>query len=188
MGKLIYVTGGSRSGKSEYAEKLAMAYPSAAYIATAKCCDSEMQERIRRHRARRPEGWRTIESYADIAEQLQNVPESVALIDCITVMVTNLMFDAETDWDNLPQERINEIENMILDKARSIAEAAHTYPADVILVTGELGMGVVPAYALGRIFRDIAGRANQILATAADEAWFVVSGIPMLLKGEGRHE
>lgn len=182
MGKLIYISGGARSGKSSYAESRARAYSSVAYIATAVCTDDEMAERIARHRTQRPPFWRTIEVYRDIGTILANLDEEAALLDCLTVMVTNLLFEQECDWDKLSQTQKNALEEAMLSEVEALIAGAKASKADVIAVSNELGMGLVPEYPLGRLFRDIAGKVNCAVAQAADEAWFVVSGIPMRTK------
>lgn len=182
MGLIIYISGGARSGKSRYAESRAKAYSSVAYIATAVSIDDEMTERIARHKEQRPATWRTIEAYKHIGPILENLDEDAALLDCLTVMVTNLLFEQECDWDKLSQVQKNALEESILSETNTLIEGAKASKADIIAVSNELGMGLVPEYPLGRLFRDIAGKVNCALAQAADEAWFVVSGIPMRTK------
>ncbi len=183
--KLIYITGGARSGKSGYAEKLAGATGgNVAYIATAIALDAEMAERIRIHRSRRPESWTTFETYRNLDGVYAKAAGafSAVVTDCLTVMVTNIMLEKERDWDALSHETLAEIEKEVTGEIRRMIDAAKSFPGLSVAVSNEVGMGIVPATALGRHFRDIAGRVNQMTAGAADEAWLLVSGIPMRIK------
>ncbi|MGI6705380.1 MAG: bifunctional adenosylcobinamide kinase/adenosylcobinamide-phosphate guanylyltransferase [Clostridia bacterium] len=183
MGKLYYITGGARSGKSTFAENLAANYGSlVSYIATAIPFDDEMKDRIAKHRQQRPQSWKTYEAYRGIGEIIRKNQASVFILDCITVLITNQMLDEEVDWDHPTLQDIQKTEGNIRNEVKDIICAAKEGTADLIVVTNELGMGLVPEYPLGRVFRDIAGRMNQLLAKAADEAYFLVSGIPLRLK------
>ena len=181
MGKLIYITGGARSGKSNFAERMAAQLGDITYIATAVPFDEEMKDRIRRHQEQRPPHWKTVEQYRGIGGVLRNLRGS-ALLDCLTIMITNLMMDAQIDWDHPTVEQIDAAERRITAEVEEILAGATSREGSLIVVSNELGMGLVPAYAFGRAFRDIAGRMNQRVARAADEAWFLVSGVPMRLK------
>lgn len=183
MGKLFYITGGARSGKSTFAEKLAANYGGlVSYIATAIPFDNEMKDRIARHQQQRPQSWKTYEAYWGIGGIIRQNHASVFLLDCMTVLITNQMLDQEVDWDHPTLQDIQKTEGIIRKEVDDIIRAVKEGTADLIVVTNELGMGLVPEYPLGRVFRDIAGRMNQLLAKAADEAYFVVSGIPLRLK------
>jgi len=182
MGKITFITGGARSGKSSFAEKIAAAYPDVAYIATSIATDSEMEERIRLHRQRRPYNWRTYEAYKGIRKIIKDIDKGAILLDCVTVMVTNIMMECDIDWDHCTTEQSGYVEALVKDEIVDMLDAARGSSADFIIVSNEVGMGLVPAYPLGRIFRDIAGRINQFIASYADEAYFMVSGIPIELK------
>lgn len=185
MGRLILITGGARSGKSGLAEEIAKKRGNnVLYIATAVGFDEEMKERIRRHRLERPASWYTVEAYRDFGGILPALIEGrdAVLLDCVTNMVSNIMLEKAMDWDNLSPDEINEVEKEIEGQLESLLSIVRESEAPFIFVTNELGMGVVPASALGRAVRDIAGRANQKLARAADEVHFCVSGIPMRIK------
>lgn len=185
MGKLILITGGARSGKSSFAEETARKLGrSILYVATAIPFDEEMKDRIRRHRERRPGGWETVEAYRDLDEILPGrlAGKDAVLLDCITVMVSNLMLEGSMDWEGAGMEEMQAAEErtgLEIDKLLKVV-AASDIP--FLLVTNELGMGVVPPTALGRAIRDIGGRANQLLARAADEVYLCVSGIPVKIK------
>lgn len=170
--RIILVTGGSRSGKSKFAQRLAGSVSKGVvFIATAKAKDPEMRARIDAHRKMRPKHWETIESPLDVAKTVSSLDGKcrVILIDCLTFFVTNLFLKGVT-------ERKIELECERLLKAikRSNKKA--------ILVTNELGMGIVPDKPIPRRFRDIHGRVNQLAAASSDEVYFMVSGLPLRVK------
>jgi len=175
---LLYISGGTRSGKSRYAEQraLALAGPRS-YIATCPIIDDEMATRIDRHRQRRDgQGWHTIEEPQDLTAALQTTRDSrVVLVDCITLWINNLLYAAETELNTVDEDTIQALTLQMIDAAR---QGERT----VIFVSNELGMGIVPAETLSRHYRDLVGRCNQTLAAHADEAVFMVSGLPLTLK------
>ena len=180
---MILVTGGARSGKSRHAEALIADSPQVLYIATSQIFDEEMAARIQHHRDGRPPHWRTAECWRHLDALITpaNAPEEAILLECITTMVTNLLFamGGDTDPDNWDYAAM---ELAIEDEIRTLIDACQRCPAQVVLVTNEVGMGIVPENRLARHFRDIAGRVNQRLAAAADEVWLVVSGIGVKIK------
>ncbi len=185
MGRLIVVTGGARSGKSSYAERLAKdSKCDVVYIATSIPFDEEMKARIKKHVAQRPKEWNTVEAYKDIDVRLENEKnESVVfLLDCVTIMISNIMMETQMDWDKASEKEIDDIEDAVKLQIKKVLKTAEKKDAVFIMVTNELGMGIVPENRLSRVFRDIAGRVNQILATAADEVYLCVSGIPVKIK------
>ncbi|NJD01629.1 MAG: bifunctional adenosylcobinamide kinase/adenosylcobinamide-phosphate guanylyltransferase [Ruminiclostridium sp.] len=185
MGKLILVTGGARSGKSTFAEDMVRRLgEKVIYIATSNACDGEMKERIKRHREQRPAGWVTVEAYRDIDTRLKGklAGMDAVLLDCITIMVSNLMLEKAMDWEGIAAEEINKVEAGVKTEIEKLISAAKEASIPFIIVTNELGMGVVPPYELGRAVRDIAGRANQMLAREAEEVYLCVSGIPVKIK------
>ena len=174
-GKLVFITGAARSGKSSFAERMAAETGSPViYIATCVPGDEEMLERVARHQARRPANWRTVEEPLDPASviRVNDGPGKVFLLDCITLLVLNLILD--------PKSGIAEDE--LLEKITELSQVSYNSAADVIMVSNEVGWGIVPGDPLSRMYRDVIGRANQALAAQADEAWFTVSGIPLELK------
>ncbi|AIS51523.1 bifunctional adenosylcobalamin biosynthesis protein CobU [Thermoanaerobacter kivui] len=183
--KLIMVTGGARSGKSEFAEELALKEggDNVLYIATSIPFDEEMKERIKRHKERRPPSWETKEAYKNLYEVISKSSAKVVLIDCLTVMITNFLMEVDLMWEKANIEEIDKIESQIAAEVEKILKAKKVFKGDIILVTNEVGMGLVPEYKLGRIFRDIAGRMNKKVAEAADEVYLMVSGIPLKIKG-----
>ena len=177
MARTIFVTGGASSGKSLFAEKLALGYGApVAYLATAQALDGEMDDRIIRHRQRRGDVWQTVEVPIQLEEELRRIDGkfNAVLVDCVTLWLTNLLLKDESSVECGGEH--------ILVEVRRLAVTLPTLATPVILVSNEVGMGIVPENRLARLFRDIAGQANQILAAAADEAWLVASGIPLKLK------
>ena len=177
-GRLIYVSGGCRSGKSRFAQDFAEQLPGRrAYLATCPVIDSEMDQRIQAHQqARLDKGWATIEEPLDPAAALARAREyPVVLIDCLTLWVNNLLFAADQQQRELSEA---EVEEQSLTLVRECRQGGRT----IVLVSNELGMGLVPADPLSRRYRDLIGRCNQVVARHADEAYFLVSGLPLQLK------
>lgn len=182
MGKLSLILGGARSGKSTYAEKLAkeIGGDSVLYVATAETKDEEMRERIMKHRAARPAAWRTVEAPRGIAQAIrqERSGQRVILIDCITLLVSNLLLEGEETDDPFHPKKEASVDAEI----DALLDFVSQTDADFLLVSNEVGMGLVPPYALGRAYRDILGRANQVLASHANEVCLLVAGIPMKVK------
>lgn len=177
MAQTIFITGGARSGKSKLAEQIALEYGAPlCYIATAQALDREMDQRIIKHQQRRGEAWRTIEEPLNLAQALESCDNSckAVLIDCITLWLTNLIFKYENHGDAM--------EELVMKDVHHLASTLNSITIPVIIVSNEVGLGIVPEHKLGRIFRDISGQANQILAAAADDVYTVISGIPLKLK------
>lgn len=186
MSKIILVTGGARSGKSSYAEALCKAQNNkTAYIATSIPFDEEMKERVRKHQQMRPSEWTTYEIYENIAGQIAEIAKEhqTVILDCVTLMVNNLMFKESLDYDKLSEEEVNQLEQMIKDVFIKLLEAVKETELYFVLVTNEIGLSPVAANRLTRIYTDIIGRMNQLIAKASDEVYFVISGIPMKIKG-----
>lgn len=186
MSKIVLVTGGARSGKSNFAEKLCIDQNnSTAYIATSIPFDDEMKDRVKKHKESRPQNWNTYEIYKDIysiIKEISNKHQTV-ILDCVTLLVNNLMFTYDMDIDKANQEEINELEKYIKDQVKKLIEEIKKTNLYFVVVTNELGMAVVPANKLSRVYTDIVGRINQQIASQSDEVYFVVSGIPMKIKG-----
>jgi len=180
---ITLVTGGARSGKSRHAESLVSASPRVLYIATSRIFDEEMAARIQHHRESRPAHWRTEERWQHPGDLItaSNDPHEAILLECITTLVTNQLFalggDSDPDgWD------YQALEVGVQQQLDVLIAACKRCPSPVVLVTNEVGMGIVPENRLARHFRDIAGRVNQRLAQAADDVWLVVSGIGVKIK------
>ena len=173
MSKVILVTGGARSGKSRYAEKLAEGYaPTRGYLATGQAGDGEMAARIERHRGRRGGEWETVEEPLEVAAALSRVDGryTVVLLDCITLWLSNLLFSGDGD----PAGVLRQVERF--------TESFPSLATPLIMVTNEVGMGIVPEHPLARSFRDLAGEANELIAARADEVYVTISGLPLRLK------
>jgi adenosylcobinamide kinase/adenosylcobinamide-phosphate guanylyltransferase len=172
MAKTVFVTGGARSGKSRIAEEIAGGLGAPiCYIATGQAKDSEMAERIAAHRRRRGEKWHTVEEPLHLCEAVKEADGrfEAIMIDCVTLWLTNLLLTYDDDERPLAEVRM-------------LAELLPELTTPLILVSNEVGMGIVPENALARTFRDLAGRANEILAATADEVYVMFSGIPLRLK------
>jgi len=186
MAELIFITGGARSGKSRFAENLLASTAQVVYIATALANDVEMKERIQLHRERRNPQWSTVEAYASLGDILLPfaAAKEAALLDCLTLMICNLMLkDASVDWDKIALQAVDRIERQIEREVDSMLNVMRNFKGQALVVSNEVGMGLVPEYPLGRYFRDIAGRMNQKTAALADKVYLMVSGIPVKIKG-----
>lgn len=181
-GKIILVTGGSRSGKSKFAEELLKDESEVMYIATAIITDKEMEGRIEKHIQRRDKNWRTFEGYKNLDSALQQHEEPNILLDCVTIMITNIMFDKQRDFDNITIEETEMLLYEIKKEFEKLLFKARETNRKLVLVTNEVGYGIVPEYKLSRIFRDIAGSINQYIAELSDEVYLVVCGLPMKIK------
>ncbi len=184
--QIILVTGGARSGKSSFAEQITGEIgKKIAYIATSIPLDEGMKHRIKKHRESRPKEWTTYEVYNEIYKQIEIIAKEhdTIILDCITVMITNIMFDGpEINWDEIPRDEIDTLEFNISNQIDMLIKKVRENNMNCILVTNEIGMGIVPESRLARIFRDIAGRINQGVAKKADSVYLVVSGIPVKIK------
>lgn len=179
MRKITLVTGGARGGKSAFALALASrTYREKAFIATAVPFDEEMKERIGNHQKERGGAFLTVEESLHLAEALMNLPRDVevALVDCLTVWLGNLFHRCEEKRPSIRQE---------VDRFLGILDSP---PCDLILVTNEVGWGIVPESRLARAFRDMAGYLNRKTAQKAQQVYLLCCGIPLALKGEQAHE
>lgn len=179
MAKIVLVTGGCRSGKSRFAQEMAEAAgQKRLYIATAPVLDDEMVERVQRHRQERASrNWVTCEETLDLVKVLeQHTAFDAVLCDCLTLWVNNLMYDAEQNKQAFGEDDMARLTQALLRVARCHA-------GTLVFVTNEIGSGIVPADALSRRFRDLAGRCNQVIAAAAEEVFVLISGVPLKIKG-----
>ncbi|MFH1190524.1 MAG: bifunctional adenosylcobinamide kinase/adenosylcobinamide-phosphate guanylyltransferase [Candidatus Omnitrophota bacterium] len=174
MGKITFILGGARSGKSGYAAKLAnKPGKKVAFIATCQGLDEEMRARIALHKKSRPASWETFEEPLDVRAALGKVGPGfdIILIDCLTLLVSNLL--------------LRGIDGLIIEKTvAEMIKSLRFRREDSIIVSNEVGLGIVPENRLARDFRDIGGRVNQVAAREADEVYFLVSGIAMKIKGD----
>ncbi len=181
---IVLVTGGARSGKSAFAERLAKdAGGIVGYIATAVMTDEDMADRIARHRASRPAEWETFEQPTGLAELTRDsrfAPCGTLLLDCLTTLTTNHMMDSGLDFDTCELGAVQALEEKVKADVNGLFAAAQG--KRLIIVTNEVGQGVVPAYRMGSLFRDMAGRLNIHVAARADEVYCMISGLPLRLK------
>ncbi|MCW8825714.1 MAG: bifunctional adenosylcobinamide kinase/adenosylcobinamide-phosphate guanylyltransferase [Gammaproteobacteria bacterium] len=176
------ILGGARSGKSRFAEQLASKSDKKVfYIATAEvehsAQDPEMAERIRRHQQQRPSHWQTIEEPLKLADRLKELAteEHTILVDCLTLWLSNLL--TEGDGDEVVTQRLT-------DETAKLIELLPQLPGEIILVSNEVGLGIVPMGELSRTFCDESGRLNQQIASVCDRVTFMAAGLPMILKGK----
>ena len=181
MGLIHLVTGGSRSGKSDHARRLAEALPGPrTFIATCPVVDEEIERRVEKHRrARAGAGWATVEEEVEVTRALREAGASgVVVVDCLTLWVNNLMYAAEKAGKVFGEDEMSV-------RANELVATCRATPAAVILVTNEVGMGIVPDNALARRYRDLVGRCNQVAAAGADRVTLVVSGVPVEIEKKG---
>ena len=175
--KCIFILGGARSGKSHFAQELAGKLGhKVIFIATGEPQDEEMQARIDQHKKARPKSWRTLEIGTNIGPQLEEISGAeVVIIDCLTLLISNLLGD-NPDYLKAERKALAEIDELVagMDKL----------DACFIIVSNEVGLGLVPETRLGRVYRDILGKAHQLIAQRADEVYFMVAGIPLEVKGD----
>lgn len=178
MARIMLITGGCRSGKSAYAQQMAESLPAKRlYVATAPVTDEEMRQRIERHKlARRDRGWETVEEQIDLVGVFERHREHhVVLVDCVTLWVNNLMYRAEQESRELDEADVAK-------QCEAMLDAVEACPGTAIFVTNEVGLGVVPENATARRYRDLIGRANQVIGARADTVTLVCCGIPLHLK------
>jgi len=174
--RIIFITGGARSGKSTYAQQMASELGSdVLFIATAEPLDDEMRDRIQNHRLSRPQHWKTVELPRNLAQGLKNIPviPQTAIIDCITLLVSNLMQQ---------DKPASEPETIAVSEISGLIEFINTTSSVFIIVSNEVGLGLVPDNKMARDYRDILGKVNQLIAQNADEVYFMISGIPQRIK------
>ncbi len=171
---MIFITGGARSGKSQLAVQLAKKLGGkVAFIATARAGDVEMAQRILLHKKARPKEWSTIEEPIDVVSAIASADDChVVIVDCLTLLLSNLMFEDDGSSET----------DAILGEIEGLAKVCSNFSGTVMVVSNEVGMGIVPENELARRFRDLAGRANQIMADYADEVYVCFSGIPVQIK------
>jgi adenosylcobinamide kinase/adenosylcobinamide-phosphate guanylyltransferase len=194
MGAITLILGGARSGKSGFAQALASRLSSSSaqadadksaagvtYLATATAEDEEMRLRVARHRRSRPAHWRTVEEPLRVARALSGENSGVVIVDCLTLLITNILLERGADRpDGSPG--LEELEETVMREIEELLRQCRRSEAQVLLISNEVGMSVVPPTPLGRIFRDIAGRVNQRVAGEAEQVYLLVAGLPQRLK------
>ncbi|MDW5300276.1 MAG: bifunctional adenosylcobinamide kinase/adenosylcobinamide-phosphate guanylyltransferase [Sedimentibacter sp.] len=186
---VTFVIGGARSGKSTFAELKAKEYAQKVlYLATAVVTDQGMADRVKKHQEQRPKSWTTLEMYSNF-NNLANYNEfnesEAILVDCITTLIGNFMFDSKLDFDNCNVEEVNKLEVKITEEVMTLINVCNENNKKLIIVSNETGMGVVPSYYMGNYFRDISGRINSKIGSKSDFMYFVFSGMPIKLKHRG---
>lgn len=186
-GSLIFILGGARSGKSIFAEELAknlslskdLKFKKVVYIATYNGNDTEMLERIKKHKNKRPKEWETleIEKISDISLSIRKIENSIIIVECLTIIVSNLLFESH---EKITEETEESAINKVLNLIKSIKKSNNI----VIVVSNEVGQGIVPENKLARSYRDILGRANQLMAKNADKFYVMFAGIPVEIKNK----
>ena len=181
---ITLVTGGARSGKSAFAEKLTAEKAAGGpvlYIATATNTDGEMDERIRLHRERRPENWRTEERWQHL-DRISFGTERAVLLDCVGFLLDNTLFSSLSDWDDPSQAEADAAEAAVKAELTSLAQLCNAVDVDLVMVTNEVGDGLVPATKVSRLYRDALGRVNCHAAALSDRVFLTVCGIPLQIK------
>jgi adenosylcobinamide kinase/adenosylcobinamide-phosphate guanylyltransferase len=177
---ITLVTGGARSGKSTFAENLYKDKEDVVYIATSKIWDKEMEERVKHHRENRSIFWRTYEGNYDLINAIGE--EKNYLLDCITVLSSNIMFDMTKDKEYINNALQNKVEDKIYGELYSLIKVIDDKGYNLVLVTNEVGYSLVPDNHIGRVFRDIQGRINQRIGAISSEVYLVCCGIPVKIK------
>lgn len=194
MAKIVLVTGGARSGKSAFAEERLADREEVCYIATGlpRGDDPEWQERIRLHQERRPASWTTQEQYAGLADWLREQSHPVYLLDCATLLTSNRLFDLIaqhfpdklelTEEHFLSRQEQAFLLQLLEEEWQELLSAIRQTDAECWIVTDEVGLGIIPETRLGRFFRDVQGKINQLIAKEASEAYLVICGLAQQLK------
>ncbi|MGL4762930.1 MAG: bifunctional adenosylcobinamide kinase/adenosylcobinamide-phosphate guanylyltransferase [Sarcina sp.] len=182
---MILVLGGARSGKSTFAEKKATEIKNelntnVMYVATSIGFDAQMRDRIEKHRDNRDNSWITLEKYKDFNIKDEKKGCEVVLLDCLTLMISNIILEAKYDFDSITTSEVDILEKEVEFQIKKYLDIFKD--KQLIIVSNEVGLGLVPAYKLGAIFRDIAGRMNQMIAMMSDEVYLLTAGIEMRIK------
>ena len=180
----ILVLGGAHSGKSRFAKEIALRLSDQVlFVATGEALDEEMRQRIEEHRRDRPSGWRSIEVPTGIGRRIREEigDAQVVIVDCLTLLVSNVIGQCDEDTEQISTELV---EDRLTIEIEELIGCINDSTATFILVSNEVGTGLVPESRLGRLYRDLLGKVNQILAEHADRVYFMLSGIPLSLKKE----
>lgn len=173
--KVVFIIGGARSGKSRFAQELAKKMSQKVlFIATGQALDEEMKARIEEHKKSRPSSWRTLELSEGLGKCLkaQIGDAEVVIVDCLTLLVSNLFSGEDTAQS----------EKRVMSEIESLLDCINNFPASFVIVSNEVGMGIVPENRLARYYRDLLGKVNQLVAEKADDIYLMVAGIPLRLK------
>ena len=190
MGQIILVTGGISSGKSAFAEDLVTKISqdkscSCIYRATASVYEDEMREKVRLHQqARQDKNWSTLEAYKNLGQIVANddFDHGILLLDCLTMMVSNIIFEDDMDFDGLDQDKCRLKEDLVLNEIRDFVKSVRDKDLDLVLVTNEIGLGGISYNKLSRFYTQLVGRSNQYIASQSDQVYMVVSSIGVRIK------
>lgn len=181
--KTILITGGARSGKSHLAQELALKSRQAVlFVATAAAEDEEMRQRIEEHRKLRPQGWHTLEVGTYVGKQIQKniAGAQLVIIDCVTLLVNNIFSKYTGPAGEITNAAL--LEKEVTSEIKELIACLDGTAADFIIVTNEVGLGLVPPNPMARLYRDLLGKANQLLAARAEEVYLLVAGLPVKIK------
>jgi adenosylcobinamide kinase/adenosylcobinamide-phosphate guanylyltransferase len=182
LGKCILVTGGARSGKSQFVlEQATKTGKPVLFVATAEAGDEEMQARIEEHKKNRPANWKTLEARANLGNEIEkNIGDAqTVIIDCVTLLTNNIFMDYVSAKGKISESKVEGSLNAEID---GILACVSRFKAKFLIVTNEVGMGIVPEHPMSRLYRDLLGKVNQKLAKSADEVYLFVAGIPVRVK------
>lgn len=174
------ITGGARSGKSTFAESFYKDREEVVYIATSRVGDEEMEERVKHHRLSRPKSWRTFEGNYNLIDALGK--EEYYLLDCVTILTSNIMFDMTNNVEYIDYRLQEKIEDMVMEEVENLINNIRSRGYNLVMVTNEVGDSIVPEHHISRVFRDIQGRINQRIASLSDELYLVCCGVPVKFK------
>jgi adenosylcobinamide kinase/adenosylcobinamide-phosphate guanylyltransferase len=180
MARIILVTGGARSGKSQYAESFYAPEEDVVYIATSKIFDEEMRERVRLHQLSRPATWITFEGSYKLYKAMSETRHY--LLDCISGLTSNIMFDLTSTYEKIPMDIQHQVERTVVNEIETLIKKIEKLDGTLVLVTNEVGSAIVPENHVARVYRDILGKVNQRVASLCHEVYLVVCGIPLKLK------
>jgi len=183
LGRVVFVIGGARSGKSRFAMELAKKENrKVVYIATAQVQDEEMKLRVRKHLKSRPRDWKTVEEPYDLPRAIKNLKgkDKIVIIDCMTLYISNILLKLYDE--NKQPKSINRISNQVLGEVENVVRAINGSMHTFIIVSNEVGMSIVPENRLARLFRDIQGESNQVISKNADSVYMVVAGTAAKIK------
>jgi adenosylcobinamide kinase/adenosylcobinamide-phosphate guanylyltransferase len=185
MKKIILLLGGARSGKSHYAQEYTRNNAEKVlFVATATAGDEDMKRRIGKHKKDRPASWNTLEAIEQIGKEIESTifNEDMVIVDCITMLVNNIFSRYnENQFESLDE---GALENQVIVEINGLIECIKKLEVSFVIVSNEVGLGLVPENRMGRLYRDFLGRANQMLAQNADEVYLMVAGIPLRVKGK----
>ena len=187
---IILVIGGARSGKSSFSEEKAQELQklhnsNVLYIASSIPFDDDMKDRVKKHKEQRPKSWYTLEEYKNfqlLYKKEEFLNSKVILLDCLTLMISNILLEYNGDFDKIPRSEIDKLEKNIIEEILKLINVCNEHNKELIIVSNEVGLGLVPPYRLGSIFRDIAGRANQLVAKMSNDVYLLTAGIPLKIK------